>query len=50
VFQGGSKAFGVGVWKNIRRGRGVFSIFVRYEVEDGPRLDFSMICGVGTSF
>jgi hypothetical protein len=33
-------SFGVGVWKYIRRGRGVFSRFVRYEVGDETKIKF----------
>jgi hypothetical protein len=33
--------FGVGVWKHIRRGWGVFlSRFVKYEVRDGSKIRF----------
>jgi hypothetical protein len=33
-------SYGVRVWKNIRRGWGEFSIFVRFEVGDGSRIRF----------
>jgi hypothetical protein len=31
---------GVGVWKQIRRGWGIFSRFIRFEVEDGSQISF----------
>jgi hypothetical protein len=37
------------VWKYIRRGWEIFSRFVRYEVGDGSRSGFGMICGVGNN-
>jgi len=30
----------LGVWKHIRRGWGVFSKFIRFEVGDGPQTSF----------
>jgi len=33
-------AFGVGLWKNIRKGWEIFSGFTRFEVEDGVRTKF----------
>jgi hypothetical protein len=42
------RAFGVGLWKNIRKGWETFSRFIRYEV--GVGLDFGMICGVEIRF
>jgi hypothetical protein len=32
--------FGVGVWKHIRRGWGVFSRYIIYEVGDGSKIHF----------
>lgn len=32
--------FGMGVWKHIRRGWGMFSKFVRFEVGDGSKVSF----------
>jgi hypothetical protein len=41
-------AFGVGVWKNIRKGWDSFSRFTRFVVGDTFKSAFGMICGVGT--
>jgi hypothetical protein len=40
-------AFGVGLWKNIRKGWETFSRFIRYEVGDGGRTRFwhDLWCG-----
>jgi hypothetical protein len=40
--------FGVGVWKNIRKGWDYFSRFTRFIVGMAPRSVFGIICGVGT--
>jgi hypothetical protein len=34
------RPFRVGVWKHIKRGRGVLLRFVRYEVGDGTKIRF----------
>jgi hypothetical protein len=41
------KPYGVRLWKNIRRGWKMFSSHTRFEM--GPRLDSSMMCGLGRS-
>jgi hypothetical protein len=39
----------VGIWKNIRRGWGMFSSHYRFEVGDGNNVRFwHELCGVGT--
>jgi len=41
-------AFGMGLWKNIRKGWETFSGFTRFEVGDGQ--NFGMICVQGYGF
>jgi hypothetical protein len=33
-------AFGVGLWKNVRKGWETFSSYTRFEVEDATRISF----------
>jgi hypothetical protein len=40
-------AYGVGLWKFIRRGWGKFRSHIRFKVGDDLRLDSGMIIGVG---
>jgi hypothetical protein len=36
-----------GLWKNIRRGWGEFSSHTRFEIDNGFKIDFGMMYGVG---
>jgi hypothetical protein len=40
-------AFGVGLWKNIRKGWETYSGFARFEVGMGLGQNFDTICGAG---
>jgi hypothetical protein len=39
--------FGVGLWKNIKKGWEHFSCHTKFEVGDGSRISFGMINGAG---
>jgi hypothetical protein len=43
-------AFGVGLWKNIRKGWDTFSGFVRFELGIGLKQNFGMIYGAKIRF
>jgi len=43
-------AFGVGLWKKIRKGWEKFLGLSKFEVGDGARTNFGMICGMRIQF
>jgi hypothetical protein len=43
------KPFGVGVSKSIKRWWKIFSEFVIFEVGDGSKFSFGMMCGMGNN-
>ena len=44
-----SGPYGVGLWKNIRRGWHSLSRFIMYEIGDGSKVQFWLDCWCGTS-